>query len=131
MIVNRKIIKFSIFGELHKMSEEILYNSANIADAIKIRAKERNVQLKTMLADLDLGVNTMSNLRHGRMIATDSLARIADYLDCSVDSLLGREKFSPPPWVGELNAKLARLTPENAARLTGYLDSLIDPPEKP
>lgn len=32
----------------------------------------------------------MSNMRHDRMIAADSLARIADYLDCSVDYLLGR-----------------------------------------
>lgn len=113
------------------MSEEILYNSANIADAIKIRAKERGIPLKQVLEACELGDNTISHMRHGRMIATDSLARIADYLDCSVDSLLGREKFSPPPWVGELNAKLARLTPENAARLEGYLDSLIAPPEKP
>lgn len=72
------------------MSKEILYNSSNIADAIKARAKERKVPLKTMLADLGLGDNAMSHLRHGRMIATDSLARIADYLDCSVDYLLGR-----------------------------------------
>ncbi|UQA28483.1 helix-turn-helix domain-containing protein [Flavonifractor plautii] len=43
-----------------------------------------------MLSDLSLGSNTMSNLRHYRMIAADSLARIADYLDCSVDYLLGR-----------------------------------------
>ena len=43
-----------------------------------------------MLADLELGSNTMSNMRHDRMIAADSLAKIADYLDCSVDYLLGR-----------------------------------------
>lgn len=113
------------------MSEEILYNSASIADAIKARAKERGVPLKTMLVDLGLGINTISHMRHGQMLATDSLARIADYLDCSVDSLLGRERFSPPEWLGELNGKLARLTPANQARLLGYLDSLTAPQEKP
>lgn len=67
-----------------------MYKSLNIAQTIKHCAKEKEVSLKTMLSDLSLGANTMSNMRHGRMIAADSLARIADYLDCSVDYLLGR-----------------------------------------
>lgn len=67
-----------------------MYESLNIAETIKLRAKEKNISLKTMLSDLSLGSNTMSNMRHDRMIAADSLARIADYLDCSVDYLLGR-----------------------------------------
>jgi transcriptional regulator with XRE-family HTH domain len=53
-------------------------------------AKFKSVALKDMLSDLELGSNTMSNMRHGRMLAADSLARIADYLDVSVDYLLGR-----------------------------------------
>ena len=67
-----------------------MYKSLNIAESIKLRAKEKGVSLKVMLADLSLGSNTMSNMRHDRMIAADSLARIADYLGCSVDYLLGR-----------------------------------------
>lgn len=72
------------------MERKSLYESLNIADMIKARAKEKKVALKDMLVDLELGSNTMSNMRHDRMIAADSLARIADYLDCSVDYLLGR-----------------------------------------
>ena len=72
------------------MERKSLYKSLNIADMIKARAKEKKVALKDMLVDLELGSNTMSNMRHDRMIAADSLARIADYLDCSVDYLLGR-----------------------------------------
>ena len=67
-----------------------MYKSPNIAKTIKLRAKEKDISLKTMLSDLSLGSNTMSNMRHDRMIAADSLARIADYLDCSIDYLLGR-----------------------------------------
>ena len=67
-----------------------MYKSLNIAEMIKSRAKEKNISLKTMLSDLSLGSNTMSNMRHDRMFAADSLARIADYLGCSVDYLLGR-----------------------------------------
>lgn len=67
-----------------------LYKSPNIADCVKALAKHQGLTIKTMLADLELGSNTMSNMRHDRMIAADSLAKIADYLDCSVDYLLGR-----------------------------------------
>lgn len=68
-----------------------MYNSHNIATVIKQQAKSKNVVIKTMLQDLDLGSNTMSAMYHGKTIASDSLARIADYLNCSVDYLLGRE----------------------------------------
>ena len=37
-----------------------------------------------------LSKHTLSNLNKGSMIGADSLAKIADYLDCSVDYLLGR-----------------------------------------
>lgn len=67
-----------------------MYDSANIATLIKSRAKEKKVVIKEMLVAVNLGSNAMSNLYHGKMIAADSLARIADYLDCSVDYLLGR-----------------------------------------
>lgn len=72
------------------MTEQNLYISLNLAEAIKKQAKIKGVVLATMLTELNLGSNTMSNMRHGRMIAADSLAKIADYLDCSVDYLLGR-----------------------------------------
>ena len=67
-----------------------MYNSHNIATLIKERCKVKNVVIKNMLAELNLGSNTMSAMYHGKMIASDSLAKIADYLDCSVDYLLGR-----------------------------------------
>ena len=46
--------------------------------------------MKIMLSDLDLGINLISHLANGQNIAAINLARIADYLDCSVDYLLGR-----------------------------------------
>ncbi|MDD6488485.1 MAG: helix-turn-helix transcriptional regulator [Clostridia bacterium] len=67
-----------------------MYESTKIAETIKNTAKTRNVQLKTMLEDLDLNKNTLSNMYNGSMLKGDSLAKIADYLDCSVDYLLGR-----------------------------------------
>ena len=67
-----------------------MYNSHNIAILIKQQAKEKNIVIKTMLSDLGLGSNTMSAMYHGKALASDSLAKIADYLGCSVDYLLGR-----------------------------------------
>ncbi|MBE6723342.1 MAG: helix-turn-helix transcriptional regulator [Ruminococcaceae bacterium] len=72
------------------MPDSFLYNPTSIADRIKEISKIRKIQIKRMLSDIEIGSNTMSHLRHGRMIASDSLAKIADYLDCSVDYLLGR-----------------------------------------
>ena len=67
-----------------------MYNSHNLATMIKVQAKKRNIIIKDMLVSCDLGSNTMSALYHGKAIAFDSLAKIADYLECSVDYLLGR-----------------------------------------
>lgn len=67
-----------------------MYNSHDLAISIKNQAKNKGIAIKDMLSDLKIGSNTMSALYHGKSIAFDSLARIADYLECSVDFLLGR-----------------------------------------
>lgn len=67
-----------------------MYESAKIADNIKSLARSKDIQLKIMLHELDLSKNALSTLYNGSMIKADSLARIADYLECSVDYLLGR-----------------------------------------
>lgn len=66
-----------------------MYNSSTIAERIKAVAKRKKISLKTLLADTGLGFNTMSNMKTS-MPKSDNLAKIADYLDCSVDYLLGR-----------------------------------------
>lgn len=72
------------------MSTDALYNSPYVANRIKSYAKSKNVSLKSILENCNLGSNTFSHMLHDRVLAFDSLARIADYLDCSVDYLLGR-----------------------------------------
>ena len=72
------------------MNSEILYNPPDVVIRIKKLSKSQKMQIKDMLSDLGLGINTLSHMNHGKAIAFDSLARIADYLDCSVDYLLGR-----------------------------------------
>ncbi len=72
------------------MAERDLYNPPDVVNIIKSRAKKQGVAIGEMLAEAGLGINTLSHMNHGKAIAFDSLARIADCLDCSVDYLLGR-----------------------------------------
>lgn len=67
-----------------------MYTSQELAIAIKKTAKNSNAVLKTVFEECGLNSNTMSALYHDKSIAFDSLAKIADNLDCSVDYLLGR-----------------------------------------
>ena len=66
-------------------------NSQEIANKIKLRAKERKITIGKILSDCDLSVNTLSSMQSGGYYPRlEAIARIADYLDCSVDYLLGR-----------------------------------------
>lgn len=67
-----------------------MYNNQQMAERIKKRAKTQNIALKNMLFELELGINLISHLAKGQNITAMNLARIADYLNCSVDYLLGR-----------------------------------------
>ena len=99
------------------MPTQNLYDSIALAENIKIQAKARNVQLKDMFAELDLSKGTLSNLRLGKKISADSLARIADYLDCSMDFLMGR---TVAPTVKRMN-----LTDDERQKVTDYLQFIL------
>lgn len=66
-----------------------MYNAQDVTKRIKSKAKEKSITLKEMLSSLELGINALQNVSD-KGIASFSLAKIADYLDCSVDYLLGR-----------------------------------------
>lgn len=105
------------FMRIHKMTTENLYDSIALAENIKIQAKARNIQLKDMYAELGMSKGVLSNLRTGRMIAADSLARIADYLDCSMDFLMGR---TVDPAVQRME-----LTDEERQKVTDFLQFIL------
>ena len=67
-----------------------MYDSYQIALRIKSRAKQKGIKIGVMLAECELGINTISKMGRGTDILTHNFAKIADYLDCSVDYLLGR-----------------------------------------
>lgn len=67
-----------------------MYDVQNIAFEIKKKAKEKNITIKQLLENCQLNINTISELSKGKQISYLNFAKIADYLDCSVDYLLGR-----------------------------------------
>lgn len=67
-----------------------MYKSSDLAIKIKEVAQSKDIKLKEMWESCGLGSNTMSSLNHEKKIAFDSLAKVADYLEVSVDYLLGR-----------------------------------------
>ena len=109
--------QFMDFVRIHKMTTENLYDSIALAENIKIQAKARNIQLKDMYAELGMSKGVLSNLRTGRMIAADSLARIADYLNCSMDFLMGR---TVDPAVQRME-----LTDEERQKVTDFLQFIL------
>lgn len=101
-----------------------MYDSHDIATIIKATAKEKNIVIKQMLNDCKLGSNTMSAMYHGKSIASDSLARIADYLDVSVDYLLGRQvtESSVPENIQQLLSVASRLSCDQLKDLLQYAE---------
>ncbi|MBR7085324.1 MAG: helix-turn-helix transcriptional regulator, partial [Oscillospiraceae bacterium] len=66
-------------------------NSQVVATIIKERAKEKGLTLKKLLEDCELSRNALSSMQAGGyMPRVENLCKIADYLDCSLDYLLGR-----------------------------------------
>ncbi len=67
-----------------------MYNAQELVQHIKKQAKQQNILIGDMLLACDLNINTLSQISDKKGLSSFSLARIADYLDCSVDYLLGR-----------------------------------------
>lgn len=67
-----------------------MYITQDIALRIKLTAKLKKITMKQLLSECGLNINAVSEFSKGKNLSCISLARIADYLDCSVDYLLGR-----------------------------------------
>lgn len=67
-----------------------MYNAQLSADRIKKSLIDLKKTGKQMAIDCELGINVMSNIRRGDVKSIETFYKIADYLGCSVDYLLGR-----------------------------------------
>ncbi|MDE6780886.1 MAG: helix-turn-helix domain-containing protein [Ruminococcus sp.] len=79
------------------------YKSSEIADRIRYVAKEKSISISTMFSEIGLGKNTLTNFKTS-MPKADNIAKIADYLNVSVDYLLGRTQNSQSMSNNHINA---------------------------
>lgn len=72
------------------------YTTQMVRDRIEIICNQKGVKPTTAAKESGAGQSAVANLKRGSMLAADSLAKIADYLECSVDFLLGRTDKPKP-----------------------------------
>lgn len=96
-------------------------NAQEIAKIIRLETSNKNILISKMLNDIGLGRNSMANLDNGSMLRADSLGKIADYLDVSVDYLLGREGNKNAPST-DINFDASDNTPQQVAKIFQQLD---------
>ena len=124
VIVNTKIMYYADFCKYNQIWSVIyMYNSQQVAKIIKDTAKSKGVTLKVMLTEMNQDINLISRLASGQNVSYVTFARIADYLDCSVDYLLGRQtnisvsnvyNTSSVNSVGSANITTVQEAPENS-----------------
>lgn len=85
-----------------------MYNSQEVANVIKLRAKAKKIAIGTMLSDCGLSKNTLSSMQSGGYLPrAETLIKIADYLNCSVDYLLGRTDIPDINTVSKIDKEVA------------------------
>lgn len=67
-----------------------MYKSTIVAEKIKQLTKSKGISVKQLLIDCEMGKNSITHMTNGSMPKGDTLGKVSDYLNCSVDYLLGR-----------------------------------------
>lgn len=97
------------------------YSIETIIDRIQQACAENDVTVNKMGIESGAGKSAVDNIKKGSMPASDKLAKMADYLNCSVDYLLGREDTILQNQSN--NTSSADLS-ENARRIVELFDDL-------
>lgn len=107
-------------------------NSQELANLIKSIAKAKKIPIGKMLSECGLSVNTLSSMQSGGYYPRlEAVAKIAEYLDCSIDYLLG--KTTNPSIVSdeevalnsELISRLVLLSPEELMKVDAFVQGLL------
>lgn len=68
-----------------------MFAAIDIYERIRSLTDAKGIQVKTMLEQIGMNKNALSSMKsRGSFPGCDKLAQMADYLDCSVDYLMGR-----------------------------------------
>lgn len=103
-----------------------MYNSQEIAKKIREAANEKNIKIGTMFSDLDVSRNTLHNMNTS-MPTVQTLAKIAEYLGCTLDDLCGTAKKEEAPETvrSRMIQRINSLTDEQLEHLLNLFDSLL------
>ena len=96
-----------------------MYKSSDVAERIKYLAKLRGKTMKVVLEGSGLNFNAMSHMKTS-MPKADNLAKVADYLECSVDYLLGRTTELTTAGTGQAGGGLS----ENSREMLALFEQL-------
>lgn len=72
------------------------YDPAIIAEKIKKECMRQNITIKTMLQELSINHAALTKMTHGGAPSYITVARICDYLNISIDTLLNRPAPATP-----------------------------------
>lgn len=105
------------------------YKSSEVALRIKIELDKRGLKPSPTMREIGLGENTLHNFKNS-MPKADTLAMIADYLNVSVDYLLGRHQavpaIAPADDVSRLVTIYKKLSPEKQEFLMKQAEMYLD-----
>lgn len=82
------------------------YDPTIIAEKIKQECMRQNITVKTMLQELNINHAALTKMTHGGAPSYITVARICDYLDISIDTLLNRAAPTPTPAPPDLNTAI-------------------------
>ena len=106
----------------------IMYFAHTIKERIKLLCRKKKINMETLLSECSLGVNAIRQITDTKGMASFSLAKIADYLDCSVDYLLGRTENSQSHKKESVN-KYNSLSALGQQKADAYIDDLLVNPK--
>lgn len=100
-------------------------NSQEIAKRIKEKAGAQNIKLGQMFKNLGISNNTLHNMQKSTP-SVETLAKIADYLGCSLDELCGhKEKNAPDKVRSAIIKRVLSLSDQQALALLAFLESQL------
>ena len=65
-------------------------DTMQIAQRIKARCKEKGYTISSVLENCEISKSYMYDLKRQRIPSVESFLKISEYLDCSIDYLIGR-----------------------------------------
>lgn len=108
-----------------------MYSAQTTKDRIKSLCKEQKRNIEDLISECELGTNAIRQISDTKGMASVSLGKIADVLNCSVDYLLGRTENPKAHLVSQSESGSALiplitiLTPEQQELVAAYVKGIL------